>query len=131
MLPYIFYLASMISLITYSLNEANVDTTFYNCFHYPLVGFIIVFTAHLVIVEYFQMIKKGVIKHFEDPYNWVDMIHLTMSIVSLITNFLNYGVLDTTFQRTWSAILVLLLFYKFFDWMRLFDGTAFFMRLTS
>ena len=131
MIPYIFYMASMMVLITYSLNESNVDTEFYNEFHYPLLGFLIVFIAHLVKVEYLQMRNQGVIKHFEDPYNWADLIQLTMSIVFVLLNFIDYGVLDMTNQRTWSAILVLLLFYKFFDWMRLFDGTAFFMRLTS
>ena len=81
-------------LITYSLNESNVDTDFYNEFHYPLVGFLIVFIAHLVRVEYFQMRNKGAIKHFEDPFNWVDLIHLTMSIVFVLLNFIDYGVLD-------------------------------------
>ena len=86
---------------------------------------------HLIRVEYLQIMKRGFLKHFADPYNWVDVTHLTMNTIFLVFHRIENSKFNMDRQRTWSGISVCVLWLKLFDWMRLFDGTAFFMRLLT
>ena len=59
------------------------------------------------------------------------MNDLTYLLLNLLVLFMNLFDHDDTidFQRTFAAISICFLWFKVFDWLRLFDGTAFFIIL--
>ena len=56
-----------------------------------------------------------------------DLIYLILNSIVLIVNMLD--LIDMYDQRTIAAISVCFLWFKVFDWLRLFDTTAFFISL--
>ena len=66
--------------------------------------------------------------YFFDYWNMNDLTYLMLNIIIMITNIFNH---DETLniQRTFAAISSCFLWFKVFDWLRLFDSTAFFILL--
>ena len=57
-----------------------------------------------------------------------DLTYLILNLVVMFMNLLDHeGTLEA--QRTLAAVSVCALWLKVFDWLRLFDGTAFFIKL--
>ena len=57
-----------------------------------------------------------------------DLFYLILNFVIMIMNLLDHeGTLEL--QRTLASISVCFLWFKIFDWLRLFDKTAFFIKL--
>ena len=57
-----------------------------------------------------------------------DLTYLILNLVVMLMNLLDHeGTLE--WQRTLASVAVCFLWFKVFDWLRLFDGTAFFIKL--
>ena len=77
--------------------------------------------------------QHSILLYLLDPWNWVDIIHLFMNsgliLMSLYCYLMRIEIEDGV--RTWAAIAAFMTWMKFFDWLRLFDSTAFFIRLMT
>ena len=66
--------------------------------------------------------------YFSDYWNMNDLTYLLLNMTVLISNCTGIGVeLET--QRVLGTISIVFLWFKVFDWLRLFDSTAFFVLL--
>ena len=122
----------MIGMMTFmlcSLGNYKDNSIVVHLMYYPVLGFCFVLICHLAIVEQMQMKESGFLNHFLNIYNWIDSAHLIMNIIFIAFTLFDFEFMDANKQRTWAAISICFLWLKLFDWMRLFDGTAFFMRL--
>ena len=107
------------------------------------MGFLFVMIAHLFRVELIQFRSSGALNYILDPSNWIDIAHLSLSIGLILINFIastnhyyeftsahsHHDDIDGIFRETWSVFVILFIWLKLFDWMRLHDGKAFFVRL--
>ena len=59
------------------------------------------------------------------------MIYLTTNTLILVSSLFEGLLLDNYQMRTAGTISVIFLWFKVFDWLRLFDGTAFFTKLIT
>ena len=63
-----------------------------------------------------------------DFWNMNDLTYLILNLVVMFMNLVDHdGTLEK--QRTLASVSVCFLWFKVFDWLRLFDGTAFFIKL--
>ena len=63
-----------------------------------------------------------------DYWNMNDLTYLILNLVVMFMNLVDHdGTLET--QRTLASVSVCFLWFKVFDWLRLFDSTAFFIAL--
>ena len=57
-----------------------------------------------------------------------DLTYLILNLLVMFMNLVDHnGTLET--QRTLASVSVIFLWFKVFDWLRLFDSTAFFIKL--
>ena len=79
--------------------------------------------------EYVQWLNSETnYDYFSDYWNMNDLTYLLLNLLVLFMNLFDHD--DTIdLQRTFAAISICFLWFKVFDWLRLFDGTAFFIIL--
>ena len=95
--------------------------------YYPLYGYCFVFIVNQARCEWTQLKNSETLKdYFTDYWNMNDLIYLICNFIVMIANLFGYS---REWQITLSAISVCFLWFKVFDWLRLFDNTAFFIRL--
>ena len=58
-----------------------------------------------------------------------DLIYLVLNTVVILSNACPYIHMSMEWQRTLSTFAIVFLWFKVFDWLRLFDNTAFFVLL--
>ena len=63
-----------------------------------------------------------------DYWNMNDLTYLVLNLIIIFMNLLEHEA-TIEVQRTIASISVCLLWFKVFDWLRLFDSTAFFIKL--
>ena len=63
-------------------------------------------------------------------FNWVNVVDLLQFSVNVTIILLNlFDLCPLRGQRMMAAFAVILIFYKFFEWMKLFDLTTFYISL--
>ena len=95
----------------------------------------IILLLNQVMIEYCQYMKtKTGWDYFFSGYNWVDMVYLMLNFVLICLaettiDIEGMIVLDVEFYRTIASISTVFIWIKMIDWLRLFEGTAFFVHL--
>ena len=87
-----------------------------------------VFVENQVISEYFQFkAEKIKAKYLFNFWNVMDWTYLGLNIVLLVNDLAD--LIELPHLRRMAVVSVMCLFMKFFDWLRLFDETAFYVSL--
>lgn len=73
------------------------------------------------------------LEHFYSLWNWVDLIGLGGNLFIIIVGVMNDGetIISIESIRILASIVSLCIFVKLFDWLRLFEGTAFYILLVG
>ena len=70
-------------------------------------------------------------RYFTNYWNLIDLVYLTLNLYVIVSNFLgaffDFG--DITTARVVASVSAIFLWSKVLDWLRLFDGTAFYIFL--
>ena len=73
--------------------------------------------------------RKSVWNYLRDHWNWVDMTTIPMTAVVNIHLLSNGSLIPYEQLRIMAAIASFLLVLKFYDWLRLFEQTSFYVSL--
>ena len=72
---------------------------------------------------------KSLRKHFSSGYNLNDCIWLTVTPTVIVCSMADETWIEMSSLRVMAAFSSFSLLFKTFDWMRLFDGTSFYILL--
>ena len=123
------YIFAMLTWIVYALTDATFEKPINQMFYYPLLGFCLIFIMNQARCEYIQWKNSETnMEYFSDYWNMNDLTYLILNILVMMMNVFDH---ENTIilQRTFAAISACFLWFKVFDWLRLFDCTAFFILL--
>mmetsp|Transcript_34071 Transcript_34071/g.45898 ORF Transcript_34071/g.45898 Transcript_34071/m.45898 type:complete len:178 (+) Transcript_34071:2258-2791(+) len=84
-----------------------------------------IFTAYEGIQLYNS---KQNFDYFRSGWNWIDLSSILLNWIVVI---LNAKLHDIHKLRDWASLAVILMWLKLFYWMRLFQPTAFFLRMLT
>ena len=79
-------------------------------------------------VEFVQAHESGFKNYLGDAWNWLDICSIGMNTLILV---LNETYVDFHMIRQLAIFAVLMMWFKLFYWMRLFEATASFIRMTK
>ena len=130
--PFILYMISMLYFMSMTLSNANQNSQWFmnDTMFTFVIGFCAVMIAHQARTEYCQLKQCKLVQEYLLSYwNFIDVIHLSMNSFLIVMHCIDDSYFDLSLQRVWAAFAVCFLWAKLFDWLRLFDGTAFFIRL--
>ena len=68
-------------------------------------------------------------EHFSSPYNWLDIVQLSSTLWITIANMQEGGSDAKSTHRVVAAFSIFIIWFKLFDWLRLFEETAFYLKL--
>ena len=123
------YISAMLTWIVYALTDATFEKPINQMFYYPLLGYCLIFIINQARCEYIQWKNSETnMEYFSDYWNMNDLTYLILNILVMMMNVFDH---ENTIilQRTFAAISACFLWFKVFDWLRLFDCTAFFILL--
>mmetsp|Transcript_47285 Transcript_47285/g.62582 ORF Transcript_47285/g.62582 Transcript_47285/m.62582 type:complete len:196 (+) Transcript_47285:608-1195(+) len=90
---------------------------------------------YVVRTEIYQLLALGKFKayldYFKSFWNWFDIIGLVLNLLITVHSLAESGWLTLWELRMLSAIASCNIFIKVFDWLRLFEKTAFYVQLIS
>ena len=90
--------------------------------------------VYQVYNEFVQFLQKDEkIEHFYSLWNWVDLVGLGGNLFIIIVGVFNDGetIISIESIRVLASIVSLCIFVKLFDWLRLFESTAFYILLVG
>ena len=101
---------------------------------YTIAGIVtFLFWAYHVYLEIRQfgnkMGLKNNLKYLKDFWNFNDLIHLGITLISIISNVTEEPMLHVKYSVVLAAVGSLCICIKFFDWLRLFDKTSVYINL--
>ena len=123
------YIFAMLTWIVYALTDSTFEKPINQMFYYPLLGYCLIFIMNQARCEYIQWKNSETnMEYFSDYWNMNDLTYLILNILVMMMNVFDH---ENTIilQRTFAAISACFLWFKVFDWLRLFDCTAFFILL--
>ena len=97
-----------------------------------IIGFILVILiSYLILTEYQQMKNVGLVKYFKEMINYMDLYQFIMNLFLILTSLLQIDVpyFDDTNKRAFSSLIMICLWMKIFDELRMFDLTNYFVSL--
>eukprot|EP00353_Schmidingerella_taraikaensis_P012617 CAMPEP_0185586908 /NCGR_PEP_ID=MMETSP0434-20130131/46624_1 /TAXON_ID=626734 ORGANISM="Favella taraikaensis, Strain Fe Narragansett Bay" /NCGR_SAMPLE_ID=MMETSP0434 /ASSEMBLY_ACC=CAM_ASM_000379 /LENGTH=186 /DNA_ID=CAMNT_0028208379 /DNA_START=145 /DNA_END=702 /DNA_ORIENTATION=+ len=90
----------------------------------------ILLLGYAVYTEYWQ-IKARRRKYFKSFWNWVDLVNLSLTFLITIVTLLEVDWVSIESLRILAAFASCLLFVNIYDWLRLFESTAFYVTLVQ
>ena len=73
---------------------------------------------------------ESVLAHYSSFWNWNDLLALTLTFFVIVASItVDYRFVSDEILRVLGAFGSFCTFIKIFDWLRLFEGTAFYIRL--
>ena len=128
-LPYIVYVClTFVYLIDILNNDKEED----NDKERVIIGSTIVcLVAYLITTEVLQFINCGFFKYFGQLVNYMDLYQFIMNLFLVLTSLLQIDVphLSDEKKRVFSSLIMICLWMKMFDWLRMFDLTSRFVSL--
>ena len=128
-LPYIVYVClTFVYLIDILNNDQEED----NDKERVIIGSTIVcLVAYLITTEVQQMRNVGLVKYFTNIVNYMDLYQFIMNLFLVLTSLLEieFVHLNDTRKRALSSLIMICLWMKMFDWLRMFDHTSKFVSL--
>ena len=81
--------------------------------------------------EYRELYGAGLnfLNHFKDWANWLDTVHLFLTPVLIFSNLWKAPMLQSETNDQIAALVAFSVIAKVYDWLKLFDGTAFYILL--
>ena len=73
--------------------------------------------------------KEDLIEHFSSPFNTLDILQLCSTLWITIANLPEGGSEAKSAHRVVASFSIFILWFKLFDWLRLFEETAFYLKL--
>ena len=111
------------------LEDGVRDKFYFSAAYYPMFGFCFLMTIHQCKNEYIQWKKQETaLDYFDSVWNFNDITYLLINLIVMLSNIAG-DVIPLEKERNFAAISIICLWVKVFDWLRLFDETAFFIRL--
>ena len=90
---------------------------------------IFVLMLYLFYFEVVSLVRDG-IRYWKNGYNWVDIFSFLLNIYLIYaTVWYHPENNDRSNVRALAAVAVILMWIKFFYWLRLFTETSFYVRL--
>ena len=90
---------------------------------------IFVLMLYLFYFEIVSLVRDGV-RYWKNGYNWVDIFSFLLNIYLIYaTVWYHPENNDRSNVRALAAVAVILMWIKFFYWLRLFTETSFYVRL--
>ena len=83
--------------------------------------------ARIEVKQFFSLENK--LDYFKEAFNWLDMSGLLFSLIVLLLTIFDLDWIKIETLRVLAAIASFSLANKFYDWLRLFDETSFFILL--
>ena len=74
-------------------------------------------------------LQEQKLEYFKLPMNYSDIAGLLLTVLVTLHCLLGLTMVDLQELRTISALAILLLVVKIYDWLRLFETTAFYVQL--
>lgn len=124
-MPYLIYFACALVYFTFFLRAENNNW----------FGIILDLALRLLVVanmlifqflEVMQMQAHGIRDYLGDFWNILDQLSFVFNLVTLCLHSVDA---DVHTQKVWAAFSIFILYIKLFYWLRLFDGTAAFIRM--
>mmetsp|Transcript_47602 Transcript_47602/g.62926 ORF Transcript_47602/g.62926 Transcript_47602/m.62926 type:complete len:158 (+) Transcript_47602:1509-1982(+) len=113
--------------------ELDLKETSEEVFSVFLGLFVLVFFIYVCRSEFIQFKtsaqRKGFGEYFKNIWNWFDMVGLSMTLLILLLTLFRLQWISIVSMRIMAALASCLNFIKVFDWLRLFEKTAFYVRL--
>ena len=156
-LPYVFYMTSMLCFLWFTLlediSERNINGCAFHAVYYPLFCCCLGFSLKQILSEIKQRKTHDTFYDYLSIWNLVDVTYITLNIIIMLMNFadvmrlefgdpeggisllsLSWFVVDRekgslSIQRKLAAFSTLLLWFRFYDWLKLFKQTAFYLVL--
>lgn len=75
--------------------------------------------------------KQKLMKHFSSIMNVCDFVQYMTTLMLVITNLIDAQWPSVESCRIIGAFLVFILWFKMFDWLRMFDATSFYIALIN
>ena len=83
-----------------------------------------------MVLEFYQL-KSDVCKYFKNVWNWNDIIALILTAFVVAASVPQDPLIPLETLRPIASIASCALLLKVFDWLRLFESTAFYIKLMS
>ena len=81
-------------------------------------------------IEYRQLMsEKRKITYFTSAYKWIDIVGLVLTLTVIFLTLCEIKWLSFESMRTMASLACCCLMIKFYDWLRLFESTAFYILL--
>ena len=136
--PFCFYALFSISFMYFTIKRiVEPQGQAYPAFLYTVAGIIVlILWVYHVYLDCRQLnqrreTQKGLKTYFNDIWNLNDLLHLSISMVMVATNLTEEPMLDVEYQIVLASIGSFSICIKFYDWLRLFDRTSFYINLIS
>ena len=84
--------------------------------------------AYSIYTEFWQ-IRVGKLKYFKSFWNWVDLVALSLTLLITVLTLAELDYIKIQTLRILAALATFLLFVNIYDWLRLFEQTAFYVKL--
>ena len=82
--------------------------------------------------EFAELASSGameIVRHFRDWANWLDAIHLLITPLLIVNNSLRSPFIKSETNDQLAALISFCVIAKTYDWLKLFEGTAFYILL--
>jgi len=97
-------------------------------YQYVLTATIFLLLIYQIWIEYIET-QGTLLKYFSVPSNYADIFTFSSTAMIIIIQTFGLGGPSLLEQRLLAAFIILALWFKVFDWMRLFEQTSFYIRL--
>ena len=78
-------------------------------------------------MELFEEESGGFMRYMSEPINYIDLSSTFLTLIIVVMTITDYNAVGPEVIRMLAAPASLLIIFKLFDWLRLFDGTSFFV----
>ena len=68
-------------------------------------------------------------EYFTELWNWIDLSGLILTLMIIVLTLFEQSFMSTETLRITASFASFSLAFKFYDWLRLFEGTSFFIQL--
>ena len=123
-IPYIVYVClTFVYLIDILNNDKEEDNTKER---YTVGSIVVCLNLYLITTEVEQMLNRGPVKYFSEMINYLDLYQFIMNLFLVVTSLfqIDFPHLDDTKKRAFSSCIMICLWMKMFDWLRMFDSTS-------
>ena len=84
---------------------------------------------YLVNAEKKQVMRSGIVSYLKSYWNYVDIFNYLFTPIVILLSFEPLDLIEIEVVRIIASVASSFIVLKFYDWLRLFEKTAFFILL--